>query len=137
MSAVNVVCTSAPRNEIFLVTDAAYYLPDGVISKLSSKVVVAPNWKGVITGRGPSLELDCLQRFFAPRYDDFDELVNDIQEEFSDFASEVDLGNVELIVAGFSAARGCAESYVLYPSDSLPTGATPETDGIKPQSCQL
>jgi hypothetical protein len=137
VSAVNIACTT--RNEIFVVTDAASYLSDGTIAKLGAKLKTVDHWPGIITGRGPTLELEFLQYYFSDRFATFDDLLSGIEADFTTITKDGTVKDVELILAGIST-RG-AESYVIYPDDEVAPGTTAEAAGdptnVKPIGCKL
>lgn len=120
MTAINIV---KQRNRVHLVTDAAYWGPDGRIGCFGAKMFPLPNLPAVIATRGPLTAPFEFGLRFSVAFTSFDDMVDRIEDELPDiyeaclqqFAEELGaMANVDLILAGWSAARNRPEAYLIH-----------------------
>ncbi|QIO34644.1 hypothetical protein [Bradyrhizobium sp. 1(2017)] len=105
MTANNFVA-SKKHGAIWIATDAASYLDNGVVTEFRSKVRPIPEWSAVITGRGNSYGLDTAARELFLRASSFDELVCIAPRELPLIVDKFKLNShFELIFAGFFSGK--------------------------------
>ncbi len=122
MTAVNCVC-QPQHNCLDIVTDAASYTPAGVLVGVGTKVFTEPNWPGAIAGRGTAIAVPLLGAALSLSFATFDAMIEKIEEVLPGMVSYYGIeGHAELIIAGFSVARGGPEAYVIETSDAQPVG---------------
>ena len=124
MSVTNVVCQRRHRC-LHLLTDGASYSRDGVLLSIGNKAFTVPHWPGAMSSRGSAIGGALIEWSLSNRFQSFDELVDGVETEVPLIVRRFELtDHVELILAGWSAARGAPEAYVIETSDSLPANLT-------------
>jgi hypothetical protein len=127
LTATNIVLQPKHRC-LHVVTDGASYNQAGVVQGFATKVFTAPNWPGIITGRGIASAPQLFGQRLSWKFQSFDDLVDGIEAVYLDIADELGLTeyDIELIIAGWSFERDQPESYVIYPNEQLGHGMTEE-----------
>lgn len=130
MSATNVV-TQPLHDLVHVVGDAAVYQPDGTVFRFAPKTHSISHWPGAIFGRGNSWAIETIASDLAEKFWSFDDLVGGIERELPALCETYPLSrDIELTIAGWSAARARPESHVIYSSADLPAGMS--ADDVKP-----
>jgi hypothetical protein len=106
-------------------TDGASYLADGTLMTVSGKVEILAHLNAVVAARAPSLFLPLIAHHLGQAFDTFDAMVAGLSEAVqvgvalhSRIFDLCDLGaDFDLIVVGWSNARGRCETWTLFSQD--------------------
>lgn len=130
MSAINIVCM--PR-QIQISTDGASYDHAGVVIGFGSKVSIQPQWPGAMVMRGSVQGGQIIYAALASRFRTFDDVVKGIENELRTIVMDHGLANLnlQLFIAGWSAARSAAEFYMIFGSDLPAAGNTERREPFK------
>lgn len=127
MTAINIV---RQEKAVHIISDGAWYAPDGFMKGFATKVFPLPNMPAVIAVRGSEIWLGMLGVLLGRHFETFDDLVAGIEdvlpsiyEQFTDIAVASGSPDFELYIAGISKARGRSESYLIVSNESeVPEG---------------
>jgi hypothetical protein len=104
---------------IHMITDGASYTPDGILMKISTKVVSVPSLNAAVYSRGPDHTAQLAAAGMA-RFQSFDELVDGLEDFAPDFYrrnediySQTEYKEAELFVCGWSEERRAPEGYII------------------------
>lgn len=149
MTAINVVTSEAAAH---LVTDGVAYLPDGEIHAFGTKTFTAPHMPMALATRGIAAATFRLGPMLADLHPTFDDLVARIEQSlpiiFRQYVAQFDVEQMDpeaaaglqildLVIAGWSAERHRAESYMIRTNeiDLVPDGF--EGQALLPKAFKL
>jgi hypothetical protein len=123
MTAINIV---VQQDRLHIASDGAVYTPDGTITDLQSKVIIAPAWPGAIASRGIAVGLPLVGNTLIDMFSTFDELIDGVESEIEGIVDDVGIAGhqMELFLAGWSSTRDRPEAYQMLMTDDLPRNCT-------------
>lgn len=148
MTAINIV---KQRDRVHVITDAAYWRADGTVICFGPKMFPLPNLPAVIATRGPTTALFEFGLRFS-EFKSFDDMVDRIEDVLpgiydtclQQFGEQLGaMVNVDLILAGWSAARNKPEAYFIHsepnfcPSEERAAELLADGDVINPDAFEL
>lgn len=123
MTAINVV---RQRDRVHVVTDGAGYLGDGTVLSFVTKAFAVPHWPGVVATRGPALATGTIGAYASSIFGSFDAAISGIEAALPRIMIEVGpvlaqavQTQIDVVLAGWSAARSRPESYYLRTGDQV------------------
>lgn len=121
MTAVNVIVRP---DRAFLMTDGAFYTPDGRIIALGNKALPIANLNAAIAVRGLQAVVPIFALDFSIRYVSFDDMIDRVADDLrvwhenrAHVVDESGWFDVELYIVGWSEAKQCAQAFSITTRD--------------------
>jgi hypothetical protein len=129
MSVIN--CIVRPDAVVLATDGAGWDADDGTILSFGAKAATVPHWPGVIACRGPAVATPLFAFLLGAAFRDWDAMVGGIEDRIEDIHDKLieALGPggdmVDIVLAGWSAARAKGEAFLLRTTDQVP-GMSPD-----------